>query len=388
MALLFLASVGAIEAAPTTATDWTAQINATRASQLYYESLMRGADQQLRSLERARKQTQRKLSKGKAKLRRAKVRRSRMANRYRDTRQRFATAKRELVAMRTAAESIPGSADMVFPTAPDPAGAILVLSALSLAVADHQGAHPYALGTPDVSFRDAPDAPTDADVAASARDMVKVRKQMKKHKRAFKGASRKSRRVARNRRASARALSSFKRQRGAAIARREGAEAALAGRILAMSSLAQRRIAKKTRVRPGPSAGFTWPARGRLAQSYGCTGFRLNPARGSCSHFHDGIDIAGYRGSAVRSAAVGVVSYVGWNPWDQRRRAFIIVVAHPGGYESVYGHVLPSRRVRVGQVVRRGETIGYMGNTGMSTGVHLHFEMRRGNTTLNPLGFL
>ena len=131
-----------------------------------------------------------------------------------------------------------------------------------------------------------------------------------------------------------------------------------------------------------------WPTRGRISQSYGCTGFYLSPPRGSCRHFHDGLDIVSYRGSPIRSAAVGVVSYIGWNPWDQHGRAFMIVVAHPGGYETLYGHVLPTRRVRVGQLVKKGEVIGYMGNTGRSTGVHLHLELRRGRTTLNPLAFL
>jgi murein DD-endopeptidase MepM/ murein hydrolase activator NlpD len=66
----------------------------------------------------------------------------------------------------------------------------------------------------------------------------------------------------------------------------------------------------------------------------------------------------------------------------------MIVVAHPGGYETLYGHVKPTRRVRVGQLVRRGQVIGFMGNTGRSTGTHLHLEMRRGRTTLNPLAYL
>ncbi len=182
-------------------------------------------------------------------------------------------------------------------------------------------------------------------------------------------------------------LASIKARERSAIARREGAEAALGSRILSMSVLAQRRVAKKTNVRPGRT-GFVWPARGRISQTYGCTGFPLNPARGSCRHFHDGLDIVSYRGAPIRAAAVGVVSYIGWNPWDQHGRAFMIVVAHPGGYETLYGHVLPTRRVRVGQLVRKGEVIGYMGNTGRSTGVHLHLELRRGRTTINPLAFL
>ena len=81
------------------------------------------------------------------------------------------------------------------------------------------------------------------------------------------------------------------------------------------------------------------------------------------------------------------MSYIGWTPWDQRQRAFMIVVAHPGGYETLYGHALPTRHVRVGQLVRRGQVIGYMGSTGRSTGVHLHLELRRGRISLNPLAF-
>jgi murein DD-endopeptidase MepM/ murein hydrolase activator NlpD len=231
-----------------------------------------------------------------------------------------------------------------------------------------------------------PDATVPADVSVA--DVVRLERTLARDQRAFQKARRQAQRSVRNVRLRRGALASIRARQRSASARRNSAEAALASRILAMSRLAQRRAAKKTNVRPGLNGGFTWPARGRISQSYGCTGFRLNPARGSCRHFHDGVDIVASRGSAVRAAAVGVVSYIGWNPWDQQARAFIIVVAHPGGYETVYGHVLPTRRVRVGQLVHRGEVIGYMGNTGRSTGVHLHFELRRGRTTVNPLAFL
>ena len=66
----------------------------------------------------------------------------------------------------------------------------------------------------------------------------------------------------------------------------------------------------------------------------------------------------------------------------------MVVVTHAGGYETLYGHLKPRRIVRVGEEVRKGQTIGYMGNTGNSTGTHLHLELRRGRTTLNPLGVL
>jgi murein DD-endopeptidase MepM/ murein hydrolase activator NlpD len=86
--------------------------------------------------------------------------------------------------------------------------------------------------------------------------------------------------------------------------------------------------------------------------------------------------------------AFGVVTYVGWNPWDKEGRAFMVVVTHAGGHETLYGHLQPKRVVRVGEEVKKGHVIGYMGNTGNSTGPHLHLEVRRGRTTLDPLAFL
>lgn len=361
LVLAFLVSLAFVDTPPTRAANWSQQIAATRASQLYYESVMRSADHQIRSVKRATRQTQRKLRSGKRNLVGIKARRARLGARYRDTLKRFKSSKRELA---QDSEVAPPS---------DLAGAILVLSSL-------EARPPAAVVSDTGSPSDGPDPLADitlppmlSESRVSAEDVQQLRHQTKRHKRSFKKAARKTRRVARNVRARARSLSSLRRQRGYAIARREGAEAVLGGQILAMSRLAQRRASKKTKVRPGRS-GFSWPARGRLSQSYG--------------RAHDGLDIAGYRSSSIRAAAVGVVSYVGWNPWDQEGRAFMVVVAHPGGYETLYAHMLPTRRVKVGQLVRRGEVIGYMGNTGRSTGVHLHFEMRRGRTTLNPLGFL
>ncbi len=219
-------------------------------------------------------------------------------------------------------------------------------------------------------------------------EVIAMERGLARASRASQKTGQRARRAARNVRAKRGALVAIKARQRSATARREGAEAALGGRILAMSSLAQRRVAKKTKVRPGINSGFIWPARGRLSQRYGCTGLALLPARGSCRHFHDGLDIAGYLGTPIRAAAVGVVSYVGWNPWDEGGRAFMVVVAHPGGYETLYGHVQPTRQVRVGQLVKRGQVIGYMGSTGRATGVHLHLELRRGRTTIDPLAFL
>jgi murein DD-endopeptidase MepM/ murein hydrolase activator NlpD len=64
------------------------------------------------------------------------------------------------------------------------------------------------------------------------------------------------------------------------------------------------------------------------------------------------------------------------------------MIGHPGGLETVYGHLLPKRRVTVGQLVKRGALIALMGNTGHSTGVHLHIEVIRGDRRIDPLAFL
>jgi murein DD-endopeptidase MepM/ murein hydrolase activator NlpD len=388
LAFVFLVTVGLTSTSPTEATNWSRQIGATRASQLAYEGAMRGADRKLKSLARARKQTQRKLKSGKRNLSRARDRRAALGARYTDTREAYTTASRAYEASRIKPPDI------------DTAAALLAPALLAMARDRDPGdleepGHSDGTEERDSAVHDRGLLASSlsasvvvADVEVSSNDVERLKKQTKKQKRAFAKAKKKARRVARNLRTRTRSLSANKRQRSATIARRESAEAGLASRILSMSRLAQHRVAKKTKVRPGQNSGFAWPTRGRISQSYGCTGFYLNPSRGSCRHFHDGLDIVGYRGSPIRSAAVGVVSYIGWNPWDQRGRAFMIVVAHPGGYETLYGHVLPTRRVRVGQLVKKGEVIGYMGNTGRSTGVHVHLELRRGRTTINPLAFL
>jgi len=183
-------------------------------------------------------------------------------------------------------------------------------------------------------------------------------------------------------------LNSLKRAKGVAISRREAAEASLASHIVAMTRLAAARADNQTAVSLTGSAAFSWPTTGRISQTYGCTGFYLNPRRGSCRHFHDGVDIVDSHGTPVRAVAVGVVAYTGWNPWDEGGRAWIVVVVHPDGFVSRYGHLTPTDRVRAGELVHTGQIIGKMGNTGKSTGTHLHFELLRGNRDVNPLSYL
>ena len=98
---------------------------------------------------------------------------------------------------------------------------------------------------------------------------------------------------------------------------------------------------------------------------------------------HSGLDFAGPRGSRIEAAAAGTVIHAGW----QSGYGKLVKIRHPMGFETRYAH-LNSIDVAVGQRVSRGERIGGMGTTGRSTGVHLHYEIRRGGKALNPATFL
>lgn len=133
-----------------------------------------------------------------------------------------------------------------------------------------------------------------------------------------------------------------------------------------------------------PGGTFRWPCQGYVTQEFGCTGFFLEPPRGSCAHFHDGIDIANRSGTPLVSPADGTINYIGWNPWDTSDPAFIVVIDHAGGYQSGMAHLLPNAVVSIGQVVSRGELVGHMGSTGNSTGPHCHWEIYVGDTPIDP----
>lgn len=98
---------------------------------------------------------------------------------------------------------------------------------------------------------------------------------------------------------------------------------------------------------------------------------------------HYGVDWAAPIGTDVYAGAAGVVSYVG----SQRGYGNLIKIRHPFGFETRYAH-LNAIHVNQGQRVARGERIAEVGNTGRSTGPHLHYEIRRHNRPLNPRHFL
>lgn len=120
-----------------------------------------------------------------------------------------------------------------------------------------------------------------------------------------------------------------------------------------------------------------WPTRGEITTYFGEVD-RFSP-RG-----HSGLDIAGPQGTPVVAADAGEVLKAYWNGEGY---GGLIVIAHPSGYETWYGH-LESFGVASGQQVKRGEQIGLMGSTGFSSGSHLHFEVRQGGQLRDPLAFL
>lgn len=187
------------------------------------------------------------------------------------------------------------------------------------------------------------------------------------------------------------ALAKTKKEAQQRVREQIAARAQLRSRINNLVASAQRQAsAQFGGVAPGQGTGvFDWPTTGYISQDYGCTGYWVNPPRGDCSHFHDGIDIANGSGTPIRAAGSGVVAFIGYNPWESVP-AFIAVIAHGGGISTLYAHMLPRYPVSQGQVVRKGEVIGYMGSTGGSFGSHLHWEVWQGGDWLpvNPRLYL
>jgi murein DD-endopeptidase MepM/ murein hydrolase activator NlpD len=127
-----------------------------------------------------------------------------------------------------------------------------------------------------------------------------------------------------------------------------------------------------------------WPMPGVVTQDFGCTGFAWEPPFGDCAHFHNGIDMVAPYGTPVRASGAGRVVYIGWNYADGADPAFIVVIAHSAGLSTWYAHLQSRYPVRAGQLVKQGQVIGYEGNTGHSTGAHLHWMVEFDGSFANP----
>jgi len=107
-------------------------------------------------------------------------------------------------------------------------------------------------------------------------------------------------------------------------------------------------------------------------------GWRKSPFTG-LREFHRGLDISARRGTPIIAPADGIIITAGKDLHLGR----FIKIKHNDKFTTLYGHML-EHKVEKGQEVKRGDLIGLMGNTGMSTGYHLHYEVRKDSVSINP----
>ncbi len=130
---------------------------------------------------------------------------------------------------------------------------------------------------------------------------------------------------------------------------------------------------------------LSWPMTGaRVTQPFGPSTLLLEPSLGPFPHFHTGIDLAAPLGTPVLAAADGIVvavahTSVGYGNY--------VMIAHGGGVITLYAHLLETD-VAMGDKVARGKKIGLEGSSGLSTGPHVHFEVRINDQVVDPARFL
>jgi murein DD-endopeptidase MepM/ murein hydrolase activator NlpD len=121
------------------------------------------------------------------------------------------------------------------------------------------------------------------------------------------------------------------------------------------------------------------PAAGRLSSSFG---YRIHPIYGDW-RFHYGVDIANSAGTPIVAFADGTVTAAG----TSNGYGNYVILEHDGGFFTLYAHCR-TVNVKAGQTVKRGQKIAAIGSTGVTTGPHLHFELRYGDAFLDPAGYL
>ncbi|AOZ92312.1 M23 family metallopeptidase [Paenibacillus crassostreae] len=123
-----------------------------------------------------------------------------------------------------------------------------------------------------------------------------------------------------------------------------------------------------------------WPTSSHVISS--SFGYRKDPFTGVAA-YHAGIDISGDTGDPIYAAGAGTVLEAD----KQGARGLYIKIQHPDGLQTSYMH-LSDIKVSVGDRISKGEVIGELGNTGRSTGAHLHFQVEKKNNVVNPLNYI
>ena len=121
------------------------------------------------------------------------------------------------------------------------------------------------------------------------------------------------------------------------------------------------------------------PYHGRITSDFG---YRRNPFSGRGREFHSGIDLRGAIGDSIKTTGDGVVSFAGSNGGYGR----CVIIDHNNNVQTLYAH-LQGLLVEEGQQVSGGEIIGLLGNSGRSTGPHLHYEIKLNDIKINPKQF-
>ncbi len=163
----------------------------------------------------------------------------------------------------------------------------------------------------------------------------------------------------------------------------QAAQAKTQARILLRAQISTPARVERAKVQPDyhpmPSygGGYIWPLQGSITSGFGRRGLWIGS-----SNFHTGLDIAAGYGAPIRAAHTGTIIEAGYGYFGLNIR-----IAVGNGIVNIYGHM--SRiAVGAGAVVARGQIIGYEGCSGICTGPHLHFEVQRYGTPINPLVYL
>jgi murein DD-endopeptidase MepM/ murein hydrolase activator NlpD len=158
----------------------------------------------------------------------------------------------------------------------------------------------------------------------------------------------------------------------------EAAETQLLRDSEQLAGLIRQKLAAQSGIVRG-TGRFIFPANAPISSGFGN---RVHPILGY-SRFHAGVDFSASYGSTVRAADSGRVIFSGWyGGYGQT-----VVIDHGNGLSTLYAHA--SRLfVREGQTVEQGQPVAAVGSTGLSTGPHLHFEVRRNGNPVNPMGYL
>lgn len=122
-----------------------------------------------------------------------------------------------------------------------------------------------------------------------------------------------------------------------------------------------------------------WPVYGYIRSGFG---WRIHPIRGR-RQFHNGIDVPAWLGAPVQATADGYVEYSGWSGGY----GWTIVLSHDFGYQTLYAH-LSELDIPSGSWVKKGQIIGKIGSSGLSTGPHVHYEIRQRGRPLEPTTYL